>query len=68
MIFAISGVLVSEALNTAIEYLADKVSPESHPLIGKAKDVGAAAVLVAAIAAALVGTIIFGPKLWRLIF
>ncbi|MFN0174291.1 MAG: diacylglycerol kinase family protein [Saprospiraceae bacterium] len=51
-----------EAMNTAIEYLTDLVSPDFHPLAGKAKDVAAAAVLLAALGAVLVGLLIFLPK------
>lgn len=57
------GVLMAEAMNSAIEALADLVSPEFHPLIKKAKDVGAAGVLMMAIAAATAGLIIFLPYL-----
>ncbi len=51
-----------EAMNTAIEYLTDLVSPDFHPLAGKAKDVAAAAVLLAAFGAVLVGLIILLPR------
>ena len=44
IVFAIAGVWVAEALNTAIERLADAVVPERHPLIGAAKDIAASAV------------------------
>ena len=57
------GVLMGEAMNSAVEALADLVSPEFHPLVKKAKDVGAAGVLMMAIAAAIAGLIIFLPKL-----
>lgn len=56
-------VFASEALNTALEYLTDLVSPDYHPLAGKAKDAAAAAVLVVAAAAFAVGLIIFLPKI-----
>lgn len=56
------GVLMAEAMNSAVEAIADLVSPEYHPLIKKAKDVGAAGVLMMAIAAAAAGLIIFVPK------
>ncbi len=56
------GVLMAEAMNSAVEAIADLVSPEFHPLIKKAKDVGAAGVLMMAIAAAAAGLIIFFPK------
>jgi diacylglycerol kinase len=59
----IALVLSMEALNSAIEYLADKVSAEEDELIGKAKDISAAAVLISALAAAIVGGLIFIPKI-----
>jgi diacylglycerol kinase len=59
----IALVLALEAVNSAIEYLADKISPEQDPLIGKAKDIAAGAVLIAAIGAAIIGSLIFIPKL-----
>ncbi len=60
---AISAVWAAEAINTALELLADAVSPDHHPLIGKAKDAAAAAVLVAAIAASVIGGLVFWPYL-----
>jgi diacylglycerol kinase len=57
-------VFVAEFLNTAIETVVDLASPEIHPLAKIGKDVGAAAVLVAALAAILVGLLILGPPLW----
>jgi len=63
VLLATGLVLAAEALNTAIEFLADAVHPDQHPLVGKAKDVAAGGVLLAAIAAAAVGLIIFVPKL-----
>ena len=57
------GVLMAEAMNSSIEAIADLVSPDFHPLIKKAKDVGAAGVLMMAIAAATAGLIIFLPKI-----
>ena len=54
-------VLALEATNTAIETLIDLVSPEIHPLAGRAKDVAAAAVLISAIFSVLVfGFLVFG--------
>lgn len=63
IVVAIVMVLAAEALNTAIEQLADVVSPERHPRIKIAKDVAAAAVLLLAIGAAIIGLIIFLPRL-----
>ena len=64
VIAVIGLVWTAEGLNTALEFLTDLVSPEQHPLAGKAKDVAAGAVLAASIAAAIIGAMIFGPKLW----
>jgi diacylglycerol kinase len=56
-------VLTAECFNSAIEYLCDIVSPGLHPLVGKIKDITAAAVLISAIAAAITGLIIFIPEI-----
>lgn len=63
LIGAMAGVWITEALNTALEFLTDLVSPDYHPLAGHAKDVAAAAVLLAAITAVVVGLIIFVPHM-----
>lgn len=62
LIFAIGFVLACEAFNSAIENLCDVISPEQHSKIGKIKDIAAGAVLMSAIAALLVGILIFLPK------
>jgi diacylglycerol kinase len=64
IILTIAMVFAAEFLNTAIEAVVDLASPAKHPLAKVGKDVGAAAVLVAASAAALVGLLILGPPLW----
>jgi diacylglycerol kinase (ATP) len=64
LIVAISLVWAMEALNTAIELLADEISLEQRPRIGKAKDVAAFGVLAAAVAAALIGLLVFIPHLF----
>jgi diacylglycerol kinase len=56
-------VWVAEALNTAIEFLADAAVPDHHSLIKHAKDVAAGAVLLASITAAAVGALVFLPYL-----
>ena len=66
VVFAITGVWVAEALNTAIESVVDRVSSEIHPLSGRAKDVAAGGVLVAAIGALLVAGFVFGPRVLKL--
>lgn len=63
LVLTIAVVIAAEALNTAVEYLADACNPEYHPLIAKAKDVAAAAVLLLAVAAAIIALIIFCPYL-----
>ena len=63
IILAVIAVWTAEALNTAFEFLADAASPGFHPLVGKAKDVAAGAVLISALGAAAIGLIIFGPHL-----
>lgn len=68
LLVCITGVLVAEMFNTALEHLAKAVSREWHPEIKAALDVGSGAVLIAAGGAVLVGLIIFGPRLlalWR---
>ncbi len=62
IIFAIALVISLEIVNTAIEYIANFICNERNEVIKKIKDLSAAAVLVAAIAALLIGAIIFIPK------
>ncbi len=59
----IGAVLAAEAFNTAIEALADRITQERDPFIKRAKDVAAGGVLFVAIAALIIGVIIFLPKL-----
>ena len=66
IILAISIVWTAEALNTAFEFLADAAAPGFHPLVRDAKDVAAGAVLLTAIAAAVIGGLIFWPHVARL--
>lgn len=58
-------VLAAEGANTAIEAAVDLASPEFHPLAKIAKDVAAGTVLLTAIAAVMVGLILFGPYVWQ---
>lgn len=64
LVLAIGMVWSMEAMNTAIELLADEISLEQRPRIGKAKDVAALGVLAAAITAMLLGVFVFLPHLW----
>lgn len=67
-ILCIALVMMAEGFNSALEYLTDLVSPGLHELAGKTKDVAAGAVLLASLGAALVGLIIFLPKVWAFFF
>ena len=64
LVLAIAMVFTAEFINTSIEAVVDLASPVHHPLAKAGKDVGAAAVLVAALAAVLIGLLILGPPLW----
>ncbi len=63
LVIAIMSVWTAEALNTALEFLADVASPESHPIIGRAKDVAAGAVLISAIGSVVIALLILGPRI-----
>ena len=56
-------VISAELFNSAIENVVDLISPQHHKLAGKAKDIAAGAVLITAIFAAIIGLVIFVPKL-----
>jgi diacylglycerol kinase (ATP) len=63
LLLAIALVWLAEFINTALEAAVDLASPEMHPLAQVGKDVGATAVLIAAITAAIIGILIMGPPL-----
>jgi diacylglycerol kinase (ATP) len=63
LLLAIGLVWTAEFVNTALEAVVDLASPELHPLARVGKDVGAAAVLIAALVAAVTGSLILGPPL-----
>ena len=63
IVISIALVLAAELFNTAIETIVDMVSPEKNPKAKLAKDISAAAVLALAIGAAIIGLIIFIPKM-----
>ncbi len=65
IVLALTLVWTAEAFNTALEFLADAVTREQHPLIGRAKDVAAAAVLISALGALVIGVLVLGPHLLR---
>ena len=63
LLVAMALVWTAEGFNTAIELLGDAITKETHPQIGHAKDVAAGAVLLAALFAVIIGSIIFLPRL-----
>lgn len=63
LILVMAMVWSAEFFNTSIEAVVDLASPAHHPLAKVGKDVGAAAVLIAALAAALIGLLLLGPPL-----
>jgi diacylglycerol kinase (ATP) len=63
LVFAITLVLVAEALNSAVEAVMDLVHPERHDLVKIVKDVMAGAVLIAAAGAATIGGLVFLPRI-----
>ncbi len=64
LILAIALVWAAEFINTSLEAVVDLASPTRHPLAKVGKDVGAAAVLIAALSALVIGLLILGPPLW----
>lgn len=67
LVLCIFWVLGMEAINTAVETLADRVSREREPMLGRAKDIAAGSVLLAACGAAVIGLIVFLPRLIALL-
>lgn len=69
LITLVSALVLSlELMNSALEHLADRVEPNHDPHIMHAKDAAAGAVLIAALAAVVIGLLIFGPRLLQLFF
>ncbi len=67
VILCIAFVITTELLNTTIEKLADIIEPNQNKQIGLVKDMAAGAVLFAAIGAAVIGFIVFIPKIVALL-
>ena len=63
LVLAIMAVWTAEALNTALEFLADVASPEFHPLVKSAKDVAAGAVLISAAGSVVIALLVFCPHI-----
>ena len=68
LLLTVALVLSLEAINTAIEFAVDLASPGYHDLAKAAKDIAAAAVLIAATLSVFVGLCLLGPPLWARIF
>jgi diacylglycerol kinase len=67
LVTTITVVLTVEAVNTALEKMVDLCHPDRHPAARDAKDLSAAAVLIASNGALIVGVILFGPRFVRLL-
>ena len=67
LVFAIGFVLFAETINTSVELLTDLVSPDFHTLAEKTKDVAAGAVVIASLTAAIIGMLVFLPKIYVLV-
>jgi diacylglycerol kinase len=63
---AITGVFITEMINTVVEAMVDLVTPQYHPLARVAKDVAAGVVLVNAALSVIIGLFVFVPHLWHL--
>lgn len=68
LLLTIALVWMAEFVNTAVEAIVDLLSPDIHPVAKIAKDVAAAAVLIAALASVVVGLLVLGPPLWLRLF
>jgi len=66
LVLCFAVVIAAELFNTALEVLIDYAWPEHHPMIGRAKDVAASAVLMAAAGAAVVGILLFARHIFHL--
>lgn len=64
IILAIAMVWTAEFINTALEAVVDLACQQQHALAKVGKDVGAAAVLIAAGSSVIIGILILGPPLW----
>ena len=67
MVLAVMAVWTAEALNTALEFLADVASAEFHPRVERAKDVAAGAVLISAAGSVVIALLVLGPRAYELL-
>lgn len=65
LLLTLMAVWMAEFMNTALESVVDLSMPDPHPLAKIAKDVAAAAVLVGAMGAVVIGLLVLGPPLWQ---
>ncbi len=65
---SVLGLLLTEILNSALEAVVDRIGPELHPLSGRAKDMGSAAVLIALIICIMLWAVVLVPLFWRWLF
>lgn len=69
IVIAVVAVWVAEAFNTVLELMVDMVTSKQYSVLAKrAKDIAAAAVLIASIGAVLIGVVILGPALYLRVF
>ena len=67
LILSIGAVITAELINTALEQLVNLVSPQQNIIAGRVKDVAAGAVLIISIVAAIIGLMVFIPKIFSFI-
>ncbi|WP_286164722.1 MULTISPECIES: diacylglycerol kinase family protein [Clostridia] len=63
IVILIGMVLITEMLNTVVEQMIDYMKPEVHPAAKQIKDIAAGAVLIASMIAAIIGCLVFIPKI-----
>jgi diacylglycerol kinase len=68
LLLAAGAVIGLELLNSAVERAVDLAEPHENELAAQAKNLAAGGVLVASVAAVLVGILVLGPKLWEALF
>lgn len=67
IVLAVVMVWTAELINTALEAVVDLASPQRNQLAKIGKDVGAGAVLIAAVGSVVIGLLVLGPPLWQLV-
>jgi diacylglycerol kinase (ATP) len=67
LIGSVLMLMLTEILNTAVEAVVDRIGPELHPLSGRAKDLGSAAVFIATVLLIITWAFLALPAIWTLI-